>query len=108
MLNVIRKTKIALMRMLAVMLVLALKPVGLDLLWTILIPLVICLFACVAGLAANLVLPRFDWTNEVTIVKQSASAALGGFAPTLQARKLHPGGIYSCRGHCFTSFQRES
>lgn len=68
-----------------IMLVLALKPVGLDLLWTILIPLVICLFACVAGLAANLVLPRFDWTNEVTIVKQSASAALGGFAGMLAA-----------------------
>ena len=68
-----------------VFLVLAMKPVGLELLWTILIPLVISLFACVAGLAANLLLPRFDWDNEVTIVKQSASAALGGFAGMLAA-----------------------
>ena len=68
-----------------VFLMLALKPVGLDILWTVLIPLVICLFACVAGLAANLLLPRFDWDNEVTIVKQSASAALGGFAGVLAA-----------------------
>ena len=51
----------------------------------ILVPLVLSLFACVAGIAANLLLPRFDWDNEVTIVKQSASAALGGFAGMLAA-----------------------
>jgi len=68
-----------------VFLMLALKPAGLDVLWTILIPAVISLFACVAALWANLLLPRFDWDNEVTIVKQSASAALGGFAGVLAA-----------------------
>ena len=68
-----------------VFLMLALKPAGLDVLWTILIPAVISLFACVAALSANLLLPRFDWDNEVTIVKQSASAALGGFAGVLAA-----------------------
>lgn len=68
-----------------VFLLLALKPVGLDLLWMLLIPMVIILFACVGGISANLLLPRFDWDNEVTIVKQSASAALGGFAGMLVA-----------------------
>ena len=68
-----------------VLLMAALNPVGLEILWMILVPLVICLFACMAGLTANLLLPRFDWDNEVTIVKQSASAALGGFAGILAA-----------------------
>lgn len=68
-----------------VLLMLTVRPAGFDILWMILIPLVICLFACVAGLSANLLLPRFDWDNEVNIVKQSASAALGGFAGVLAA-----------------------
>lgn len=68
-----------------VLLMVAVKPVGLEILWMILVPLVLSLFACVAGIAANLLLPRFDWDNEVTIVKQSASAALGGFAGMLAA-----------------------
>lgn len=67
------------------LLVLALKPVGAELLWVILVPGAIILFACTAGISANLLLPRFDWDNEVTIVKQSASAALGGFAGMLAA-----------------------
>ena len=61
-----------------VLLILALRPGILDILWLFLIPAVIILFSCVYGLAVNLHFPVMDWENEASIVKQSLSATLGG------------------------------
>ncbi len=59
--------------------ILALKPDLWQLLYLLLIPAVIALFSVVFGIAVNLKLCRFDWENEAAVVKQSVSAALGGF-----------------------------
>ena len=56
----------------------ALKPAGTELLWLIAIPLVLIIFSSVFGLTVNLKLPSFDWENETSVVKQSASSAVGG------------------------------
>ena len=61
-----------------ILLILALKPGILDILWLFLIPAVIILFSCVYGLAVNLHFPVMDWENEASVVKQSLSATLGG------------------------------
>lgn len=48
----------------------------------LLIGLACTLFSSIAGVAINLLLPNLKWTNEVTVVKQSAStmvAMLGGW-----------------------------
>ncbi len=63
-----------------VFLILATAPSVPSLLWLILIPLLIMLFSTVFGITVNLKLHSFDWEKEGQIVKQSASAALGGFA----------------------------
>ncbi|MBQ9120295.1 MAG: hypothetical protein IJY09_09635 [Lachnospiraceae bacterium] len=57
----------------------AIKPDFAELLWLIAIPVLLILFVCVFGITVNLKLPRFDWENEVTVVKQSASSFIGGF-----------------------------
>lgn len=59
-------------------LIFALKPGVGELLWLVLIPAVIILFSCVYGIAVNLRFPVLEWESEVRIVKQSASAVLGG------------------------------
>ena len=66
-----------------VLLMLALRPSILELLWLFLVPACIILFSCVFGITINLILPVFNWENEIRIVKQSASAAIGGFGGTL-------------------------
>ena len=59
-------------------LIFALKPGAGELLWLILIPAEIILFSCVYGITVNLHFPVLEWESEVRIVKQSASAMLGG------------------------------
>lgn len=66
-----------------ILLLLSLRPSFEDTVYLILFPLVIMLFSTVFGLTVNLLLHRFDWEKEETIVKQSASAALGGFSGSL-------------------------
>ena len=66
-----------------VLLMLALRPSILELLWLFLVPACIILFSCVFGITINLILPVFNWENEIRIVKQSASADIGGFGGTL-------------------------
>lgn len=57
----------------------ALKPeTFFDGVFLLLIPAVIILFSCVYGIAVNLHFPVLNWENEITIVKQSISAILGG------------------------------
>jgi ABC-2 type transport system permease protein len=57
-------------------LLIALKPVGGALLSTMVAPLVVMLFAGVAGLFVNVKFPVFDWDNEAQVVKQSSSALI--------------------------------
>lgn len=62
-----------------VLLIPALKPeTFFDGFFLCLIPAVIILFSCVYGIAVNLHFPVLNWENEITIVKQSISAILGG------------------------------
>ena len=61
-----------------ILLIIAMKPGFMDLVWLILLPLILIVFSQVFGLTMNLKMPVFDWENEIQIVKQSASAALGG------------------------------
>ena len=56
----------------------ALKPDFMDLLWQIILPAAFILFAAVFGITINLLFPVFDWENDVTVVKQSVSALIGG------------------------------
>lgn len=66
-------------------LILALKPNLPELVGLLGIPVILALFSCVYGIAVNLRLPVLDWENEVTVVKQSASALLGGMGGLLLA-----------------------
>lgn len=54
-----------------------------EFVWILFVPLVAILFAGVFGQTVNLKLAVFDWENEVSVVKQSASAFVGGFVPFL-------------------------
>ncbi|MDO4572826.1 MAG: hypothetical protein Q4C13_05615 [Clostridia bacterium] len=47
--------------------------------WLYITPLAAALFSAVLGLAVNLAMPRFDWTNEAEVVKQSAAMAVSMF-----------------------------
>lgn len=66
-------------------LVIALKPDLGGLFWMIVIPAVIMVFSCVYGITMNLHFPVFDWESDVTVVKQSASALLGGMGGSFAA-----------------------
>ena len=61
-----------------ILLIIALRPGVMELVWLVLLPLILIVFSQVFGLTINLKMPVFDWENEVSVVKQSASAALGG------------------------------
>lgn len=67
------------------MLILALNPGAGELLWLVLIPAVLILFSCVYGITINLYFPVLEWESEVRIVKQSASAMIGGMGGMLLA-----------------------
>ena len=71
-----------------VLMILAVKPDFMDLVWLAVIPAALILFACVFGITANILLPKFDWDSEVSIVKQSAAAGIGGFGGMLAAVAL--------------------
>ena len=66
-----------------IMMILATKPDLLGLVWTLVIPAAVIVFACVFGITANMLLPKFEWDSEVYVVKQSAAAGLGGFGGVL-------------------------
>ncbi len=65
---------------LEVALMIAARPDVLELLWLLLIPALISLFAVVFGITVNLKFHSFDWEKEETVVKQSLPAVLGGFS----------------------------
>ncbi|MBQ1390037.1 MAG: hypothetical protein IIY78_10525 [Clostridia bacterium] len=45
----------------------------LDILFVFASPLLACVFSGFLGVCVNLKMPRFDWTNEITVIKQSLS-----------------------------------
>lgn len=67
------------------LLILALKPGIWELLWLLVIPAVIILFTCVYGITVNLHFPVLNWENEVSVVKQSAAALIGGLGGSILA-----------------------
>ena len=56
-----------------------------EILWSVVIMMLFILCACVGGLTANLKFPKMEWDSEVVVVKQSASAAVGGLSGMLGA-----------------------
>ncbi len=68
-----------------VLLAIALRPTLLELVWLVLLPLCLILFAVVFGITVDLKFHSTDGENEVAIVKQSASAGFGGFAGPVAA-----------------------
>lgn len=65
------------------LLLLVFSPGLMEAVWLLVLPAVLMTFASVFGITVNLRFAVFDWENEVTIVKQSASGALGGFGGCL-------------------------
>lgn len=65
------------------LLTIGLRPGPAELFFQILIPAEIILFSCVFGIRVNLALPLLEWENETAVVKQSASALLGGMGGLL-------------------------
>ncbi len=66
-----------------VCLVIALKLGLVQAIWLVILPALLMLFSVVWGITVNLKFHSFDWEREEQVVKQSASAALGGFAGML-------------------------
>ena len=56
-----------------------------EILWSVVIMTLFILCSCVGGLTANLKFPKMEWDSEVVVVKQSASAAVGGMSGMLGA-----------------------
>ncbi len=77
-----------------ILLFLALRPGGLGGVWLVLIPAAIILFSCVYGITIDLHFPVLDWEDEVRVVKQSASALLGGMGGFLLAFLCVVGAIW--------------
>ena len=61
----------------------ALKLPVLEFIAMVVLPAIMILFAAVFGISVNLWLPKMQWDTEVSVVKQSASAMIGGLVPTL-------------------------
>lgn len=53
-----------------------LKLNSLDVLFVILTPILACLFSGFLGVCINLKIPRFDWSAEITVIKQSLSVII--------------------------------
>ncbi len=54
----------------------ALKPDWKTVIIMFLLPCIYAVFISLAGILINLKFPNFDWTNEVTVIKQSVSATI--------------------------------
>ncbi len=65
--------------------VIALAPDALSGIVMFIAPFILDAFACTWALFINTKFPRFDWENEVYVVKQSAAAGIGGLTAPLIA-----------------------
>ena len=63
----------------------ALRGVAVEIFWSVIIMALFILCSCVGGLTANLKFPKMEWDSETVVVKQSASAAVGGLSGMLVA-----------------------
>ncbi len=63
-----------------VLTVIAVTPTLLQLVWLVVIPASVILFAVVFGITVNIKSHSFDWEREEAVVKQSFSSMFGGFA----------------------------
>ncbi len=68
-----------------VIMIIALRPSIMELIWMIALPVVIMMCALEVGLSVNLKFPKLKWDSEVEVVKQSASAMIGGMGGFLIA-----------------------
>lgn len=68
-----------------IIMIIALKPSVLELLWMIAFPVAIIMCILVIGLAINIKFPKLKWDSEVEVVKQSASGMIGGLGGFLIA-----------------------
>ena len=44
-----------------------------DIMFIIFIPILACMFSGFLGICVNMKIPRFDWSTEITVIKQSLS-----------------------------------
>ena len=51
--------------------------------WLVVLPIVYLCFSSVLGISVNLTFPNFEWENEVSVVKQSASMMIAMFTGVL-------------------------
>ena len=65
------------------LLLIGMKPAFMEMVWLIVLPAVFILFACVFGITMNLKMPLMTWENDARVVKQSASAMVGGLGGCL-------------------------
>lgn len=56
-----------------ILMIIGVKPAGLEIVWLVVIPACYVIFTCVVGISVNLLFPVLKWEDEVHIVKQSAS-----------------------------------
>lgn len=68
-----------------ILMLVALRPGVEELLLLLVAPAIIMVFSCVFGITVNLAFPVMEWDNEVTVVKQSMSALIGGIGGSLIA-----------------------
>jgi len=61
-----------------VIMIIALRPSIMELIWMIALPVAIMICTLEVGLAVNLKFPKLKWDSEVEVVKQSASTMIGG------------------------------
>ncbi len=66
-----------------VLMMIALKPTITEFIWMIILPAVLVVCVLVIGLAVNLKFPKLKWDSDVEVVKQSASALIGGLGGML-------------------------
>ncbi len=66
-----------------VLAVFALKPTLPELVYMFVVPIEMIIFTSVFCVAANLKFPKLQWDEEVSVVKQSASAMIGGMGSLL-------------------------
>lgn len=66
-----------------ILMLVALRPAPEEALLMLVAPALIMVFSCVFGITVNLAFPVMEWENEVTVVKQSMSALLGGIGGSL-------------------------
>lgn len=64
-------------------LMIALEPNAVEVVGIIIIPAIAIIFAVIVGVVVNLLLPKMEWESDVEVVKQSASAMVGGIGGTL-------------------------